>query len=253
MMATLATDRGGLFRLRRFGGRTLWPTLLTVFWVALLVGIIGTYSPLDWAWTGFRENGNLWSWLQLLSAPFFLAALPLAIKEAQSHKGGTQPQGVGQDPLVEAEHQQSALDAYQTNILDLMLNKGLASHDSAQDVREVARVRTLAALRRVGDGQKCEVLRFVYEAGLVDRDASIVNLRAADLSGANLSGIVLSGSDLTGVNLSNASLKGTDLSGACLTNVRLTGADLTDADLSGACLEGAVCAQEQLIAARRWP
>jgi hypothetical protein len=253
MMATAPTARGGLFSLRRFGGRTFWSTVLTVFWVALLVGIVGTYSPLDWAWTGFKENGNLWSWLQLLSAPIFLATLPLAIKEVQSHRGGTETQGVGKDPLVGVEHQQQVLDAYQTYILDLMMNKGLGNRDSAQDVREVARVRTLAALRRVGDGHKSEVLRFVYEAGLVDRDAIIVSLLDADLSGANLSGIALSGSDLTGVNLSNAQLKGTDLSGACLTNARLAGADLTDADLSGACLEGADCAQEQLIAARRWP
>src|SRR3984893_192365 len=248
----VATDRRWFYALRRLGGRTFWHAALAVFWIALLVGIMGTYSPLNWTWTGFRDNGNLWSWLQLLSAPVFLAALPLVVKDVQRRQDSTGSQAAGHDAFPEAAQQQDAQDAYQAYVLDLMLNQNLCRPDSAPNVREVARVRTLAVLRRLGDRRKCEVLQFVYEAGLVDRDTSIVHLLDADLSGANLSGITLSGSDLTGVDLSNAILRETDLSGACLTNVRLTGADLTDTDLSGACLQGATYSEKQLTAARRW-
>jgi hypothetical protein len=253
MMTTVGTDRGRPFGLRRLGGRTLWSTALAVFWVALLVGIIGTYSRLNWTWTGFRDNGNLWSWLQLLSAPVFLAALPFVIKDVQGRQENKPSKGVEHDSPQDAEEQQHGQQAYQTYILDMMLNKNLGSPNCAKDVRDVARVKTLAALRRAGRNQKCEVLRFIYEAGLIDRHMGVVRLSGADLSGANLTGVTLSGSDLTGVDLSNAILRGTDLSGACLSNVKLTGADLTDADLSGACLEGAAYAEGQLTAARRWP
>jgi hypothetical protein len=253
MRDIVATDRRWFYGLRRLGGRTFWSAALAVFWIALLVGIMGTYSPLNWTWTGFRDNGNLWSWLQLLSAPIFLAALPFVIKDVQGGREKTVSKEVQHGTGPDAEQREHSQEAYQTFILDLMLNKDLGSPDAAKDVREVARVRTLAELRRAGGNQKCEVLRFIYEAGLIYRHVSVVELSGAELSGANLTGVTLSGSDLTGVDLSNAILTRTDLSGACLRHVNLTGADLADAELSGACLEGAAYATAQVTAARRWP
>ena len=248
MVTKVTTGKAGAPGVRWLRGRAFWATVVAAFWLALLLGIVGTYSPLDWTWTGFRDNGNLWSWLQLLSAPVFLAALPLVIKDAGDRHGE-----LGHEPVQGAEERRQAQEAYQSFILDLMLNKNLGSTDCGQDVRQAARVRTLAALRGAGADQKCEILQFVYQAGLVDRHMSIVKLFDADLSSAMVSGVTLSGSDLTGADLSNAILRGTDLSGTCLSNARLTGADLTDADLSGACLEGAVYSQEQLSPTRRWP
>src|SRR5438105_9147616 len=133
----VATDRPRLYGLQRLGGRAFWSTALAVFWIALLVGIIGTYSPLNWTWTGFRDNGNLWSWLQLLSAPIFLAALPFVIKEVQGGRERTVSKEVQYRPGPDAEQRQHAQEAYQTFVLDLMLNKDLGSPDTAKDVREV--------------------------------------------------------------------------------------------------------------------
>ena len=61
-----------------------------------------------------------------------------------------------------------------------------------------------------------------------------MNLRRANLIGADLSGANLRGASLSGANLSGADLSGANLSGANLTGADLSGANLICADLSGA-------------------
>ena len=66
-----------------------------------------------------------------------------------------------------------------------------------------------------------------------------INLRGADLSGADLRGAHLRRADLSGADLSGAHLRRADLRGADLRGAHLSGADLRWADLSGADLSGA--------------
>lgn len=67
-----------------------------------------------------------------------------------------------------------------------------------------------------------------------------VHLAHADLTGADLSNAKLSAANLRGTNLSHASLKGADLHGReWQYGVKLTGADMTNANLDGANLESA--------------
>jgi uncharacterized protein YjbI with pentapeptide repeats len=82
---------------------------------------------------------------------------------------------------------------------------------------------------------------------LVDAD-----LTRADLDGADLSGAILIGADLTRADLTGATLVGATLTGADLSPASLAGADLTNADLDGADLSGAILFRATLTAAR-WP
>jgi hypothetical protein len=81
-------------------------------------------------------------------------------------------------------------------------------------------------------------------ADLSDADLSGVDLHSADLSdadlsGANLGGADLHSADLSGANLRGADLRRADLSGANLRCADLSRANLGDADLSDADLNGA--------------
>jgi hypothetical protein len=216
--------------------QNVWAVLVGVFWVAIVVGIIGGFF-LHWDWTGFQDNGKLWDWLQLLSAPVFVLALTFIFR-GQQNQADLQ---VADDPKQEA-----ALEAYQEYICELLLDKNLSGSQPGSEVREVARARTLAALRRVGKTRKGEVVRFLHESGLIYQGKAIVDLRESDLSGADLSNAKLSGSNLAGADLSNAKLSGADLKWADLSNARLSGADLSGADLSNANITGATYTMEQL-------
>ncbi len=107
------------------------------------------------------------------------------------------------------------------------------------EVRDVARARTLTVLRGLDRNRKGAVLRFLYEADLINKDKIIINLDGADLSGANLSNAYLSGADLSLANLSDAYLRDADLSGADLSLANLSDAYLSFAYLSGAKLSDA--------------
>lgn len=257
---------------RRITWHRVWTVLVGVFWFAILVGIIGGFF-LHWNWTGFPENGKLWDWLQLLSAPVFVSALPLIFKEhqdaannkaaAQQSKanGGISEEQVQSDLKAEEYRRQGVvLEAYQDHILQFLLDRNLRGSQPGSDVREVARARTLAVLRRVGKNRKGDVVQFLYEAGLIYKGQPIVDLREADLSeadlsntnlnGSELSGVDLSGARLNGTTLSNARLSSTDLSGADLSGANLSGVDFSNANLTGANLNGAIYTQEQLSGAR---
>ncbi|OLE72831.1 MAG: hypothetical protein AUI36_01135 [Cyanobacteria bacterium 13_1_40CM_2_61_4] len=237
---------------RRFRWQTLWLVLVAIYWVALLIGIVGDFFIFKGpTFLGFKENGNLWSWLQLLGAPVFLIALPLLLKGPRTQAdqqaaaqqsqadGGMSDQQTQTDLKGEQDRQQeAALEAYQDHILQLVLDRNLRESQPGSDVREAARARTLAVLRRVGKNRKADVLLFLHDAGLIYKGKAIVDLRGTDLRWANLSDARLNGSELSGVDLSDANLNGTDLKWANLSDGRLSGADLTGADLTGVDLTG---------------
>lgn len=116
-------------------------------------------------------------------------------------------------------------------------------------IRDVARIRTLTVLRRLDSERKGVVLKFLCEAGLLNRGGWHVVLGGGDLRGANLSNAMLKGielgavdlrgADLSGANLMESSLRQANLSGANLSGTIFIRADLRRADLSGVDLKNA--------------
>jgi hypothetical protein len=234
-MALAVEGRRQPFAARPIHWRTLWTVLIAVFWVAILVGIVGGYF-LGWNWTGFKENGRLWDWLGLLSTPVFVSALPFIFRGPQSaghDTGGKEAAAAG---AVIEEQQQTALEAYQEYMFELLLKNNLIGSHPGSDVRDVARARTLTALRRVGGGRKREIVQFLHETGLIALTNPVVDLQGADLRDADLSRVKLMDARLSGVDLSNANLSHADLTGTNLRDANLRGADITGTNLGGTLL-----------------
>ena len=90
-------------------------------------------------------------------------------------------------------------------------------------------------LKLLKDGCKKAILDYdLRDADLSNTDLSGINLRYTDLSDTDLSG-----ASLVNTDLSDAILVNTDLSGASLVNASLVNTDLSDADLSDADLSDA--------------
>jgi uncharacterized protein YjbI with pentapeptide repeats len=227
----------------------------------------GTPS-VSYKWTGLQGK-TLWDWLKLLGG----LAIPLVVV------GATILFGMQQANLAQQQHEndqkianqqhaadkQSALDqqeatilqTYIDNIQDLLLNHNLlgnsppskndAGKASIQEVRELARARTLTALQGLDPHRKGILLKFLYEANLIGyNDTStqksrppIIILTGADLSRTDLTGADLAHTSLTDVTLTGALLDGAHLDGAFLDGANLDGADLTGADLTGVLLASA--------------
>jgi uncharacterized protein YjbI with pentapeptide repeats len=140
---------------------------------------------------------------------------------------------------MKENQRKAALQAYIEKMSKLLLAQNLRDSSEDEEVRKIARVWTLTVLRRLDAERKGNVLRFLHESGLVDKDKRIIDLSGADLSGADLSGANLSGADLSLAHLFNADLSKADLSGVVLSGADMSLAHLFNADLSGADLSGA--------------
>jgi len=105
------------------------------------------------------------------------------------------------------------------------------ARDLLQDKRTLIRAQTLTVLERVGKERKMAIMRFLSEAGLLNKDSTLtIPLHDADFSGA----------DLTRMNLSDNNLREVRLTRAKLASADLRGTDLSEADLSRAKLNKAV-------------
>jgi hypothetical protein len=132
------------------------------------------------------------------------------------------------------------LQAYLDYIGNLLLDKEVhqALYDLEEkggepnEVRTLARARTLTALDRVGSGRRGTIVRFLREAHLIlirNRDqeaASAIGLDFADLKGASLGGAFLEDARLSKADLSEAYLSGAVLGGADLSGAKMIKADL---------------------------
>jgi uncharacterized protein YjbI with pentapeptide repeats len=264
----------------------------------------GPYTPPT---SNFQREKTLYDWLQLAIIPVALAVgiwwlnrlqqqrdQRLADQRAQLEREAAEKQAQVEREAAEErkeaeqkaaneryenelkiahDNQRAAtLEAYLDKMSELLLNKDNPLRESKpeDEVRQIARVRTLTVLPRLNANRKRSVLHFLYESDLIDKDKRIIDLNGADLVEADLSGIVLCDAVLSGANLAGANLVGADLArvnlstadlhradmrevnlkeanlffanmkGADLSRSSLRNADLRNADLSKANLDGAV-------------
>lgn len=186
-------------------------------------------------WTGFARK-TLWDWLQLLIVPAILIGVTFVWSATQTRSDNKrEDRRIAADRAAAREARRDAtLRAYLDQMSRLMLDKELLTSKAFDAVRPVARSVTLTTLRSLDGERRAAVLRFLYEARLIDGQTSVVSLKKADFRRADLTRGVLEGANLEGANLSGANLSHTHLSGA-----RLSGANLTVAHLLGTFLEAA--------------
>jgi uncharacterized protein YjbI with pentapeptide repeats len=212
----------------------------SILLAGFIVSLVGGYW-LQWDWTGLTAQGNpkgasyqpektLWDWMQLLG----VLAIPVVVAF------GTIWFTAQQEKVSGAENtdnqRERALQDYIDKMSDLLLNKHL--HESSKDekVRQIARIRTLTVLRRLDAERKGNVIQFLQEAHLIEGEKAILDLKGADLGGADLSRANLRDANLSGADLSRANLRDADLGGADLSRANLRDADLSDAFLRDAIL-----------------
>src|SRR5918995_1378891 len=143
--------------------------------------------------------------------------------------------------VAEQQAQQESLQAYLDQMSGLLLERDLRASEEDSEVRSLARAKTLTVLLGLDAQSKRILLQFLIEAELVQRvdgRDSIISLRYANLSDANLSDAYLSNANVLLADLSNANLRYANLSNADLSHANLRGATLEDADLSYANLRG---------------
>ncbi|HEX4864940.1 MAG TPA: pentapeptide repeat-containing protein [Acidimicrobiales bacterium] len=191
-------------------------------------------------WTGFRDK-TLWDWMQLLGVPLVLAGIALLFNLREQERD-EQRAATDRSIAVDAQREQT-LQKYLDTMTELMLDRGLPSSKPGDEVRTVARTRTLALLRQLDGERKGIVVQFLHLSHLVQGDHAVLDVAGADISDARLTG-----ADLTGANLTGAILRGARLREALLRGADLTGADLEGADLSGAQLQGAILRRANLSA-----
>jgi uncharacterized protein YjbI with pentapeptide repeats len=142
--------------------------------------------------------------------------------------------------LAVDKQKEDLLQTYLDRMSELLLNYHLRiSKDPTDEVRYIARSRTLTVLSRLDGDRKRSLLQFLYESYLLSTSGSLISLEGADLTSANLSWLNLSNVNLSGANLIDANLHYADLKGANLSRANLAGADLSGADLSDANLSDA--------------
>ncbi len=189
----------------------------------------------------YQPGKALWDWLQLLIIPLVLAVIALLFNRATTRtEQKIAAERYEQDKQIASRHyhqdqliakqryeqdQQIALDkqredllqAYLDRMSELLLEKNLRASPS-EEVRNVARVRTITVLTQLDARRIGYVITFLNEAKLMSptfndnavslgsADFHSINWTQANLSHANLSYANLSLTDLSNANLSRANL-----------------------------------------------
>jgi hypothetical protein len=187
-------------------------------------------------WRGAKNNAAL---LSLVGVLLTLLVTTLLTQLEWSHQQEVEnKRAKAERELAVQRAQDETLQAYLSQMSNLLIEGNLRDSAEHSEVRTLARVRTLTALETLDPSRKTAVVQFLVEDGLVQRvygrDPII------GLSGADLRGVDLRGADLSReARLKDANLRDADLSSAYLWEANLSGADLSGADLSRADLSEA--------------
>lgn len=220
----------------------------TLLVVGIIVGIIGGYLG-GWNWVGVNNSlgpilkpnqqywpaKTLWDWMQLLLVPIILAIGGYWLNKIQRKREekATQQRDKTAQNIAQENQYESILQGYLENMSELIIMHSLRKPARDDDVREIAQVRTLTGLPRLGRKRKRNVLQFLHQSKFLLRDGNpIIDLSFADLREADLIKISLSEAELHKVDLSKATLYAANLPKVDLSEATLAKVDLRKADLS---------------------
>ncbi|MGO9956656.1 MAG: pentapeptide repeat-containing protein [Solirubrobacteraceae bacterium] len=247
--------------------------VLALVFVALAGTVVFAIQHFGWSYVshrfrwrprpGFRGK-TLWDWVQLLLIPLGLVGLAFLLNKWQNDRAQrTSRDSSGQQMLSTYLTQMSGLILDRKLVLVLAKSPNdskafVAKSRPSSDVLSIARALTRAAAQPLDPDRKGDIVRFLYDAHLLQfdsadqadpHDVSLVSALAnqpgggihagPDFGTANLEEASLEGADLFYADLQNADLRKADLFGANLQNADLQGADLQGADLRAASLLGA--------------
>lgn len=189
--------------------------------------------------TGF-ETKTLWDWMELLIIPLFLAggAFYLNSSEKEIERKEAEDRAKLEREIAADRQYETALQSYLDRMAELLLEKKLQSTEN-EEIRDIARIRTLTVLRGLDPIRKGLVILFLYEAKLINKPTPKIDLKGADLMWINLRGEKLQDIELQNTNLLLADLYSADLEGTNLQNAELKGANLWKTNLQSADLQNA--------------
>jgi hypothetical protein len=145
-----------------------------------------------------------WDWLQLLIVPLVLALGTWSLGEQAK---------VREESLKNDKEKQEILIKYFDFMTDVLSKEEVKTKEDFKTVKQigqtaqlpasklwiVARARTLTALRELNDSRKIQLLSFLKEAGLIERQNPRIRLATAELKKLDLSNMNLTNSNLAGV------------------------------------------------------
>jgi uncharacterized protein YjbI with pentapeptide repeats len=233
--------------------KRFWWAPIVVILIALIVwAIVMRLNGTPWPeWTGFgdytgpltkdQRGKTLWDWLELLIIPAVLAfgALWFNRSEKKNERKIAEERNKYEQEISADRMREAALQTYIDRMTELLLDKGLRKSNPKDEIREVARTRTLSTLRILDPVRKGLLICFLHDADLITKGNVFISLSGADLTKAdlaeaNLTKVDLTKADLTDAVLSNALLYGASLDKANLTRAVLVSAAMFDATLTGA-------------------
>jgi uncharacterized protein YjbI with pentapeptide repeats len=104
--------------------------------------------------------------------------------------------------IEEQRAQDAAVQTYTDQMVALFATNNYLDEVQEEETRTLARARTLAALEEADLPHTKRIIRFLYDARLIQGDTPPVSLSGADLTGIDLSDVELSKANLSGADLS---------------------------------------------------
>lgn len=225
-------------------------TSFLVILITLLVWIIWkTYQADN---LGF-DNKTLWDWMELLVVPAILAFLAYLLNKSQKdtelriaeirrteeREAAEERAKVDRD-IEKNRQQQKALEDYLDRMTELLLQANLRKSLPTDEIRSIARTRTLTILRNFNGVRKSQLIQFLYESALIGKITENGAFEEIiDLSFADLQYIELAYGKLDGINLPKTNVRNSNFEYASLIGANFYLSDLDDSNFSYAKLMGA--------------
>jgi len=145
---------GARFRSR---GAIVVAVIVLVVAIALIFVEVRVYG------TGFTGK-TLWDWLQLLIIPAVLAigGYLFTFTISRNERKAADTHNQTEREIAQDNQREAALQEYIDKMSELLLHEKLRESQPGDEVRKIARVRTLTVLPRLDGERKRSVLQFLH-------------------------------------------------------------------------------------------
>lgn len=183
----------------------------------------------------------VWDWLDLLIIPVALLIFgsvftyigetrkrTLAEEDRQKDKAIAEINRNSEWKRLLDHQQEESLQNYIDKMTDLLLKEKLLLSEKKNEVRNVARVKTLATIRTLDGKRKGLVLKFLFDAGLINGEDPIIDIQFADFTNTDYKNAYLGNINLMNVDFSYSNLENVEFDKANLSKTNFTCASLRE-------------------------